>query len=225
MSESASRSIVVIGAGGHARVVADVLRLTGRYEIAGFLDEVNPDRWGSEFCGYTILGGLDQLSALRSRGVQHAFVAVGDCGPRLRLARAAEETGLDCPVLRHPSSVAGSDVAVDRGTLLAAGAIVNVGSRIGAHVIVNTAATVEHDCTIGDGAHVCPGVHLAGNVVVGDAAWIGIGAIVLNGVRIGAGSTVGAGSVVTRDVPEGVVAFGNPARVVRSVRDPKHAHR
>jgi UDP-N-acetylbacillosamine N-acetyltransferase len=217
--------MVVLGAGGHARVVADVLRLTGRYEIAGYLDEVNPDRWGSEFCGNKIIGGLDQLSALRSRGVRRAFVAVGDCAARLRLALAAEETGLDCPVLRHPNSVVASDVDPGRGSLLVAGAIINAGSRIGAHVIVNTAATVDHDCTIGDGAHVCPGVHLAGHVVVGHSAWIGIGAIVLNGVRIGAGSTIGAGSVVIRDVPEGVVAFGNPARVVRSARDPKHAHR
>jgi sugar O-acyltransferase (sialic acid O-acetyltransferase NeuD family) len=215
---------VVVGAGGHARVVADILRLTG-HAISGFVDEVNTDRWGSEFEGVRILGGLDQLAVQLTRGVRRAFIAVGDCNARLRLAEVATDAGLGMPVLRHPKSIVASGVTLGSGSLVVAGAIVNPGARLGEQVIVNTAASIDHDCQIEDGVHVCPGARLAGGVFVGRGAWIGIGAILKEGLRIGAGSTIGAGSVVLEDVPPGVVAFGSPAKIVRSVEGVKRAHR
>lgn len=213
---SKTAPVVVVGAGGHARVVADILRLTG-YTVAGFLDEINTDRWGHEFDGGRILGGLDRLESQRASGVRCAFIAVGDCRARLRLAEIAERAGFELPVLQHPKSVVASSVTIGNGSLIVAGAVVNPGARLGAQVIVNTAASVDHDCYIEDGVHVCPGARLAGRVFAGRGAWIGIGAIVKEGLRIGAGSTIGAGSVVLEDVAPGVVAYGVPAKVMQLV--------
>jgi len=208
---------VVVGAGGHARVVADIIRLSERYIIIGYLDDVHPERHGSAWNGATILGGLDQLEGLSAAGVRAAFVAVGDGDARLRLAARLRSVGFEVPVLAHPSAVAAKDVTIGAGTVLAAGAIVNPGARLGADVIVNTAASVDHDCVIDDGVHVACGARLAGQVQVGRASWIGIGAIVKERVRIGTGTLVGAGALVLDDLPDGVVAYGAPARIIRHV--------
>jgi acetyltransferase EpsM len=209
--------LVIIGAGGHARVVSDIARLTRKYSIAGFLDDANAASRGTEFCGATILGGLEQLEKLLGAGVRHACVAVGHGEGRLHLARRATEAGFELPVLMHPSAVCAIDVSIGPGTVLVAGAIVNPGARLGANVIVNTAASVDHDCTIEDGVHIACGARLAGHVHVGRGAWVGIGAVVKEHVRIGAGATIGAGAVVLRDIPEGVVAYGVPAQVIQHV--------
>jgi acetyltransferase EpsM len=211
--------LVVIGAGGHARVVTDIARLRG-YAIVGFLDDLNPQRHGAERFGATILGGLDHLGALGQSGVRCAFVAVGDCHARLRLAAHAADAGFELPMLAHPSAVLAADTAVGPGTVLAAGAIVNPGARLGGNVIVNTAASVDHDCVIEDGVHVACGARLAGGVQVGRGSWIGIGAVVREGVRIGAGTVIGAGALVLKDVPDLVVAYGAPARVISHVSNP-----
>src|ERR1022692_2641704 len=180
----APSSIVIIGAGGHAKVVCDIARLTGRLSIAGFLDTVNAERHGSSFCGEAILGGLEQLGPLAHRGVLQAFVAVGECEARLRLAEHAIGAGFTLPVLMHPSAVCAGDVMPGAGTVLAAGAVVNPGATIGANVIINTAASVDHDCVIGDGVHVAVGARLAGHVSVGRGTWIGMGALIKDGVHI-----------------------------------------
>lgn len=208
--------LVIIGAGGHARVVADIVRLMGQHAIAGYLDDAHAERHGQAFEGALILGGLEQLDRAAALGVHAAGVAVGDCAARLRFAAAAVAAGLALPVLAHPSSVVARSASLGPGSVLAAGAIVNPGATLGAAVIVNTAASVDHDCRIEDGVHLACGVRLAGNVHVGRATWIGIGAVVKEGVRIGAGSMVGAGALVLRDVPDGVLVHGSPATVIRS---------
>ena len=209
--------LVVIGAGGHARVAADLATRAHHFVIAAFLDDVHPERMGSSFCGSTIVGDCRELERLWQAGVRHAFVAVGQNEARLRLALRARAAGFTLAVLRHPSAVCAADAAVGAGTMLAAGSIVAPAAVLGDQVIVNTAASVDHECTIGDGVHLGPGVRLGGAVTVGRAAWIGIGAVVRDRATIGAGAIVGAGAVVVDDVPEAMVAYGNPARVVRPV--------
>jgi sugar O-acyltransferase (sialic acid O-acetyltransferase NeuD family) len=210
------KELVIVGAGGHARVVADIARLTG-HTVVGFLDDVRPERRGESFSGATVLGGLDQLRDIAASGVRQTCVAVGDCEARLRLGERASAAGFAAVVLRHPASVCAADVVVGAGTVLVAGAIVNPGARLGAHVIVNTAASVDHDCVIEDGAHIACGARLAGAVAVGRGTWIGIGAAVREHVRIGHDAVVGAGALVLDDVPDGVVVYGAPARVIRHV--------
>lgn len=209
--------LVIWGASGHARVVADMIRLAGRYNLVGFLDDVHPERQGEEFCGAPILGGREQLGPLRERGVRHVILGFGDCAARLRLAALVSAQGFDLGTAVHPAAVLAADVPVGAGTVIMAGAVVNPGARIGANAIVNTSASVDHDCVVEDGAHLSPGVHLGGQVRVGRGTWLGIGAVVRDHVSIGAGTIVGAGALVLRDVPDGVVAYGVPARIVRRV--------
>jgi acetyltransferase EpsM len=209
--------VAVWGASGHALVVADILRLTGRCRIAGFLDDVNPGRRGEAFCGAKVLGGREQLAALRRRGVRHLALAFGDCAGRLELAELARERGFTLLTAVHPRAVVAGDVALGEGTVVAAGAVINPAARIGRVVIVNTSASVDHECLVEAGAHVAPGAHLAARVTVGRGAWVGLGAAVKEGVSIGAGACVGAGAVVLADVPPGMLAYGVPARAVKRV--------
>jgi UDP-N-acetylbacillosamine N-acetyltransferase len=199
-------------------VVADVIRLRDDYEIVGFIDDVNPERAGSKFSGAHILGGQEKLEHLRLEGVDPLIFGFGNCEARLKLARLVREKGFWLATAIHPSAVVAADVVIGAGTVVAAGVVINPGATIGENVIVNTCASVDHDCRVEDGAHVCPGVRLAGNVVVGRAAWVGIGATVVDRTRIGSGAIIGAGAVVVDDIPDGVVARGFPARVIRRVR-------
>jgi acetyltransferase EpsM len=210
--------VVIWGASGHALVVADIVRLAGQFEVIGFLDDLSPERRGHRFCGATVLGGSEELQGLYGRGVHHVLIAVGDCKARIRLAASAREHGFDLALAIHPCATIASDVQIGAGSVIAAGAVINPGSVIGENVIINTSASVDHECIVEDGAHICPGARLAGRVTVGRGSWVGIGASVVDHVRIGAGAIIGAGAVVTLDIPDGVVAFGLPAKVRREVR-------
>jgi UDP-N-acetylbacillosamine N-acetyltransferase len=209
--------IVIWGAGGHAVVVADLVRRVNRFQIVGFIDDVNPDRKGEDFCGARILGGRSQLAEVRRAGVKYLLVAFGDNAARLKSAAAAEELGFALATVISPSADVAAGTAVGLGSVIASGAVVTPGVRLGANVIINTCASVDHHCVIGDGAHICPGVRLAGGVSVGRGAWVGIGATVIEDIKIGAGTVVGAGAVVVRDVPENTLVCGVPARVVRKL--------
>jgi len=215
--------LIIWGASGHARVVADIVRCENRYRIAGFLDDLHPERAGETFEGAPILGGREQLEKGGGRLARQAggtpaplvIIAFGDCTARLEAARFVIAKGLELATAIHPSAVIAASARIGAGSVVAANAVVNPGAVVGENAIINTAASVDHDCVIGDGVHICPGVHLAGNVRVGEASWIGIGATVADGRTIGGGTIIGAGAVVVEDIPGGVVAFGVPARVTR----------
>ena len=198
---SSRKGLVIWGASGHASVVADILRLRGEYEIVGFIDNFDPARRGSIFCGAPVLGGEETLDDLARLGVEHLIFGFGDCAARLRLGEIVRARGFRMATAIHPRATVAADVTVGGGTVIAAGAVVNPGARVGEDVIINTCASVDHDCVVEDGAHVSPGARLAGGVSVGRAAWIGIGAVVIE------------------DVPDGVVAYGVPARVRRKLSE------
>ncbi len=205
--------LVIWGAAGHAMVVADIVRLANEYVIAGFLDDINQKRWGESFCQSTIVGGEEQLSALKAQGVTHAIVAFGNNAIRLQKSERAIKEGFQLATLIHPRTVVARDSSIGPGTVIAAAAVVNCGAKLGKAVIVNTAATVDHECVVQDGAHIGPGVHIAGRVTVGALSWIGIGASIRDGVRIGAEAIVGAGAAVLHDIPDKAVAYGVPAKI------------
>ncbi len=207
--------IVVFGAGGHARVVADVIRLSSQFNLRGFLDDADPDRHGASFEGSQIIGGREKLAELWSSGVTHAIVAVGDNGARQRIGEELLQAGFALPTLVHPAAVVAAGVTIGPGTVVFAGAIINPATLIGTHVIINTGATIDHDCVIANAVHIAPGAHLAGNVSVGEGALIGVGAAIKPGVTIGRDAIVGVGAAVIDDVEPGRAVGGVPARVIK----------
>lgn len=208
---------IIWGASGHASVVADILRLNNEYEVVGFLDDVNQNRKNTLFCGLPIFGGQDQLEILRDNGVEYIILGFGNCEARLNKAKLITDKGYKLAKAIHPSAILADDVSIGEGTVIVAGAVINPGSQIGRNVIINTCASVDHDCIIEDGAHICPGVHLAGRVTVGRGSWIGIGSTIVERVRIGSAVYIGAGAVVLEDIENDTVAFGIPAKPKKQV--------
>lgn len=213
---SASEKVIIIGAGGHGRVVADIL-LQARKEatILGFLDD-NPTEWNKQITGLPVLGGISRVTELCSKySTLSAVVAVGDNNTRKRIVAGLQGKQLNFINAVHPKAVIGKDIIMGVGVMMMAGSVINTGATIGSHSIINTSSTVDHDCKIGDFAHISPGANLGGAVEIGEAAHVGIGVAVLPGKHIGSGAVIGAGAVVVEDIPENVVAAGVPARVIR----------
>ena len=213
MSESGG-GLLIIGAGGHAKVVLAAARLEKRFECFAILDEDSAN-WGTCVQGTEVVGGCDLLTRLNS-DEWHAVIAVGDNETRRRFAQQATQIGWRFACIFHPRAHIGEDVGIGEGTVILPQAVVNESSRIGRHVIVNSGAIVEHDCIIADYAHLAPGCCLTGRCEVGELAMIGARAAVLPGVRVGASAVVGAGAVVTHDVGVAEVVVGVPARPLRT---------
>jgi UDP-perosamine 4-acetyltransferase len=204
------RRVVVLGAGGHARVCLDLLLEQDGIAVEGCLGDAR-DRPLQR----PVLGGDEHLEELAADGVDAAFVALGDNRARERVTHTVRSRGLDLVRAVSQFATVSASATIGEGTAVMAGAAVNAYARIADGAIVNTGATLDHDCDIGPFAHVAPGCHLAGEVVVGHGAFLGIGTVVVPGVRIGPGATVGAGTVVLRDIPSGATVVGNPGVVIK----------
>jgi len=210
------QQIAIWGAGGHAKIVADTIRRGGQFEVAGFIDDGNPDRAGTIFYGALLYASPRPLL---DADVRLLAVAIGDNECRLTKAETGRQAGFVLPAVIDPTAIISDTARLGDGTLVVAGAIINADASIAECAIVNTGAIVEHDCRIEDGVHIAPGATLAGNVSVGSCTMIGAGSTVRNGVRIGRHSIIGVGSAVVGDIPDHVVAFGVPARVVRKIAE------
>jgi len=211
--------VIGFGAGGHAKVVIEILRLATGFEIVGLLDR-NVKLRGSDVLGVPVLGDDSFASALAARGVRHAFVGIGGTAStcaRRRVFDRVRELGFDVVSAVHPSAVVSPSAVVGAGATIMAGVVVNASAMFGVDVTVNTGAVVEHDCRLGDHVHVATGARLAGGVTVLDGAHVGVGATIRQGMTIGRRSVVGAGAVVVDDVADGVIVVGVPARVLRPV--------
>lgn len=207
-----SRPILVLGAGGHGKVLVDTLQACGA-DIIGITDP-DSSRHGGDLLGVKILGG-DELVA----GYEPAKVLlVNGLGYnkenplREKVFRAFRARGYRFATVVHPSATISSHAKLAEGAQVLMGATIQAGASIGANSVVNTRASVDHDCQIGAHVHLAPGVTLSGTVTVGDGVHIGTGAAVIQGVEIGAGAFVAAGSVVTADVPKAATVMGVPAR-------------
>lgn len=208
--------VLIIGSGGHGRVVADALLAAHRQgddtEPIGFLDD-DPSRQGCVHLGLPVLGAVGDLGHIPHDAV---IVAVGDNHTRHRLSIDLVARGATLAVACHPSSVVSTDAAIGAGAMLMAGVLVTTGVHVARGAILNTGCVVEHDSNVGPWSHIAPGAVLGGGVVIGAETLVGLGARVLPGVRIGSGVVIGAGAVVVADLPDDVVCVGIPARIRRS---------
>ena len=207
MSSTRER-VVVIGASGHAKVVIELLRATERYEIAGCVDP----KGSGDVLGAPVLGGDDVLPQILLQGVFHAFVAIGDNALRRAVFARVRALGFGLVAAVSPRATISPSARIGEGVAIMGGVTVNALARIGDGAIVNTNASIDHDCEVGAFVHCAPGTHLAGNVTIGEGAFLGVGVNAIPGVRIGAWSVLGAGATVVCDIPPNVTAVGVPAR-------------
>lgn len=208
--------VVGLGAGGHAKVVIEILRYHQDYLPVGLLD-ANANLHGKSVLGVLVLGADDLLAELKSQGVEHFFMGIGGIRtqkPRKELFELALRQGFSPITLIHPTACVSDFAKIELGVTIMANVIVNPGVELGQNVILNSGAIVEHDCRIGDHAHIASGAVLAGGVVVGSMTLIGAGAVVRQDLCIGARSLVGTGAVVVKDVPDDNIVIGNPARAI-----------
>ncbi|MDZ5711310.1 acetyltransferase [Jeotgalibacillus haloalkalitolerans] len=202
--------LLIIGASGHGKVVADIALEMGKWEKVAFLDD-NPAV--TSCLGLDVVGTSEDFKKFIDD--YDFFVAIGDNDIRKKVYQKLESLSASIPVLIHPGAVVGREVLIECGTVLMAGVIVNCNTRIGKGCILNTGSTVDHDNLIGDFVHVSPGVHLAGTVIVGSGSWLGVGSVIKNNVSICEGIMIGAGAVVVNDIITAGVYVGVPVRRVK----------
>ncbi|MCU0757026.1 MAG: NeuD/PglB/VioB family sugar acetyltransferase [Xanthomonadales bacterium] len=207
-------AVILIGAGGHASVVADALAVTG-VRIAAVCAERGI---GASFAGQRVQS-LEALPELRVAGHVHAHVAIGQPMVRARLGAALSAAGFRLCSVVHPRACVSPSAEVGEGAFIAAGVIIAPGVRIGARAIINHRCSLDHDTAVGEDAHLAPGVLTGGHARIGARSWVGLGAVLRDRAVIGAGSFIGAGSLVLKSIPEAVLAYGQPARVVRSIAE------
>ena len=205
--------LLILGAGGHGRAVADLARACG-FTVAGFTDRSS----AAGTPGTPVLGTDAELTALiRAQQIDGGVVGVGNTAlaRRAQLYDVLVAAGVPQPALVHPRAVASPSSEVGAGAVVFAGSVLGSGVRMGVNVVLYSGVVVEHECAIGNHAYLSPGVVLCGQVTVEAGAFLGAGAVVLPGLRIGAAAVVAAGAVVTADVPAGQTVMGVPARGTR----------
>jgi sugar O-acyltransferase (sialic acid O-acetyltransferase NeuD family) len=205
-------SLLILGAGGHGKVVADTAAATGQWENIAFLDDQHPSL-GAVF-NWPVLGCMEEAKKFLSK-YDGFCIAVGNNSLRLKLLKLYQAQGFSAPCLVHPTAYISPSASLGPGCVVFAQGVVNPGSQVGEGSIINTGASVDHDCTLGEGVHLCPGVRLAGEVRIGQQTTLGTGSAVIPQINIGSYVMVGAGSVVVADIPDHSTAAGVPAKTIK----------
>ncbi len=208
--------LLLIGGGGHSKVVISILYKLDKFDILGIIDKYKSK--GTTINGIKVIGEDKDLEDFYNSGVRNALITLGSVKDNIKrenLFNITKDIGYDFPVIVSPDAIIDKNVEIGEGTVIMPGVIINPDAKIGKNCIINTGAIVEHDCILSDHIHIAPGVHISGGVNIGKGSFVGIGATIIQGINIGRNVTIGAGTVVIRDVPDNVVLVGNPARVVK----------
>lgn len=211
------QKLILFGAGGHCRSVIDSITRELFAQIV-ILDK-NETLVGTEISGIPIVGNDDRRTELRRQGFTQAFITLGGTTSnpiREKIASMLAREGFLFPIIRDPTAIISATASVEEGTFIAKGVIVNCGTKIGKHVILNSGCIVEHDCRIGDFCHIAPGACMSGQVTIGANSHVGTGASVRQSVTIGHNATIGVGSAVIKDIPDHCVAYGVPCKVIKN---------
>lgn len=204
------KSLAILGASGHGKVVAEVALASGWNDVS-FYDDAWPER--RQLGKWPVLGDTAALFNSRDR-FDGVIVAIGRNAVRLEKIGLVQEAGGCIATLVHPSAVISATARLGEGTVAMAGVVVNADAVIGRGSILNTSCSVDHDCVLGEGVHISPGAHLAGDVRVNDLSWVGIGASIRQGVTLGRAVQVGAGAAVVNDIADNLTVVGVPAKVL-----------
>lgn len=197
------KKIVLIGGGGHCKVVIDAIKKKKEFDIFGIVDTHLPPR--SSVMGISILGCDDILPDIFKKGIRYAFISIGslgDCSIRKKIYRYLKKIGFQLPVIVHRDTVVAENIILGEGTFVAAGVVINPEVSIGKNAIINTSSSIDHDCTIGDFVHIAPGVRLSGGVKVGNYSHLGTGTNVIQNISIGKCCMVGAGVTVRKNLKD-----------------------
>jgi len=214
MNETFKKKLLIIGASGHGKVVADIALKMKKWSHIAFLDD---DESLKQSLGLDVIGTSKDTDEYINDW--DFFVAIGSNSTREKIQVNLNSKGATIPILIHPHAIIGEEVEIASGTVVMAGAIINSSTKIGEGCIINTAASVDHDNLIEDFVHISPGVRLAGTVKVGHGSWVGIGSVVSNNKEIAACTILGAGALVVKDIIESGVYVGVPVRRVSYVKD------
>ena len=204
---SKAKNLLILGAGGHGKVVADTALGTGQWQQIAFLD----DKDGlHKVMGIPVIGKPIDFKSLK-KDYKYAFVAVGNNKLRLEWIERLSNAGFKIPTIIHPVSFVSRTSSIGEGTVVMAGAIINASTNIGRGCIINTSSSVDHDCNLEDGVHISPGVHVGGTVSIGKCTWVCIGSSIANNTVIGKNAIIAAGASVIQNVPDNVMVAGVPA--------------
>lgn len=198
------QKLIIIGGGGHAKVIIDAILAGGEYDVQGIIDQKLET--GTKVLGVSVLGTDEILPELYKKGIKNAFIGVGsigDCTARRKIYEKLKNIGFDLPVIVHPKAVVARDVEFCEGTFVAASATINPGTKIGKNVIINTSSSIDHDCNIGDFVHIAPGAILCGTVTIGEGTHVGIGANIIQSIDIGKNCFITAKMLVKSDQADG----------------------
>lgn len=212
----AMEKIVLVGGGGHCKVIIDIIKSTNEYEIVGVTDN---NKIGEKLLDVPIIGNDDMLSELFKSGVKNAFVSLGalnNIEVRDKIYNKLKKIGFNIPKLIHNKAVVSPYTEIHDGTCIMAGAIVNAGAVINENCIINTSSVIEHDCIIGRNTHVSPRSCIAGGCSIGENSHIGAGCCIIQGINVGSNVVIGAGAVVLKDIKDHVTAVGIPAKIIKS---------
>ena len=206
-------NLIVLGAGGHGKVIADAAESSDSFNNIFFLDDKKYLDKKENLLNFPIIGNLENFNDFIDKDISFA---VGIGNPEIRLNWLEKLKGLNCllPAIIHPSAIISKYSKICDGSVILSNAVVQTSTVVGFGSILNTSSSIDHDVKLSKGVHICPGSRIAGNVSIGEMSWIGIGSTIIENINIGSDVFIGAGSVVVKDIPNGAKSYGNPSKII-----------